>query len=546
MNLTSSCWFRIAIYRATALFGLALGGVSYAADTAELQVGATYECSGAVSFKVLSCAGPGENDLCDLQSTARGQSPQRGKSTRLQIATLLPVCQLQGVAQGQAGANPTPAADTPPKPAPKSQSANGKRFSLRLGQGFRFQDGALLAKQDNSADIVFKYLPPQVGGMALRYNPISQQIEQGMEPTLTSAVPLLVAARIKAFEQKPDVATVTTGDIAGYFNQAPLFSKSRFLLLQDQAGDAYLLTLDELEAVTGKYDDWRIGFLYEKVKLPLGSAGGQISKLFPGKLIFRDWYRTKMIMRVDLTTGKEQIIADGILPSSVGERLLGYGDTSGAYVVRDANGKTLSTIRFNEKVLGPVLSPDGTRLAGSVYRAGAGKKIGNTIVPAAPILSTAVFDLSGRETVFFLGYDDSVWTPDGKLIATGNLYEPGLFELDPATQKVRPIDAAIPTPLQPSVSPDGKTIAFITGNKIWLIDRDGANLRQLFPHTYNQQRPVFSPDGTKIAAVICNQITNTTGEVFVIDIATKQPSAIRTSTGASLMPDDTSRLNWVQ
>lgn len=440
-----------------------------------------------------------------------------------------------------------PAADTPEKAETKLQSARGRRFTLRLGQGFRFKDGALLPRQDNSADIVFKYLPPQVGGLALRYNPISQQVETGNQPTLTSAVPLLRSARIKAFEQKPDVAAITSGDIAGYPEQAALFRKSRFVLLQDQSGDHYLLTLDELDAATGKYDDWRIGFAYEKVQLPLGLAGGQINKLFPGKLIFRDWYRTKTIVRIDLTTGKEQMIADGVLPSTVGERLLGYGDSSGAYVVRDAAGKTLQTIRFNERVLGPVLSPDGTRLAASVYRQGPGRTIGSVTVPGAAVLSTAVFDLNGRQLVYFLGYDDAVWTPDGKLIATGSLYEPGLFELDPATQKVRPIDAAIPTPLQPSVSPDGRTIAFITGSKIWLIDRDGKNLRQLFPDAFSQQRPAFSPDGTKIAAIICNQLAiDATGEVFVIDIATKQPTPLRTSTGASLMPDDTSRLNWIQ
>jgi hypothetical protein len=42
------------------------------------------------------------------------------------------------------------------------------------------------------------------------------------------------------------------------------------------------------------------------VQLPVGLAGGKISTPLSGKLIFRDWYRTRMIMRVDLATGKEE------------------------------------------------------------------------------------------------------------------------------------------------------------------------------------------------------------------------------------------------
>jgi hypothetical protein len=422
----------------------------------------------------------------------------------------------------------------------------GKRFTLRLGQGFRFKDGVVVAKQDDGPDIVFKYVAPQAAGVALRYNPISQQVETGLEPALTSPAPLLLCAHINSFEAKPNVALITSGDIAEYQNQATISSKTRYLLLMNQAGDQYLLTLDELEAVPGKYDDWRIGFAYEQVRLPVGLAGGKINKPLPGKIIFRDWYRTKLIMRVDLATGKEDAIADGILPSIGGDLLLGYGDTSNAYIVRDASGKILSTIRFNEQVLGPTLSPDGTRLLGTVYRPGPETVIGGTRFPGVATLSVGVFDLAGREIVSIVGYDDATWTPDGKIIATGKLYDPGLFEIDPATKKVTPIDAKIAAPFQPGVSPDGKTVAFMTGDRVWLIDRDGKNLRQLFQDGRKQQRPVFSPDGTKIAFVICNNVAmDTSGEVFVIDLKTQEITPLRTSAGLSLMPDTSTKLNWI-
>src|SRR5688572_2235517 len=223
---------------------------------------------------------------------------------------------LAWVTESEDGGPVAPASDDPAVAFSDSlePARNGNRFTLRLGQGFRFRDGAVVvAKQDETADVVFKYLPPQVGGMALRYNEISQQVETGLEPTLTSPVPLLVGTHIQPFDRKPDVARITSGDAATYGGNAPITGTTRFVLLINPAGDQYLLTLDELEAVPGKYDEWRIGFGYEKVQLPVGLAGGRINKPLPGKLIFRDWYRSEVIVAVDLTTGKEERLADGIL-----------------------------------------------------------------------------------------------------------------------------------------------------------------------------------------------------------------------------------------
>ena len=470
------------------------------------------------------------------------------------IALLVHVCRGHGQpAPGPVVTTPDPpaaAADLVPAAEPEKEkeknTAKGKRFTLRLGQGFRFQDAVVVAgRPDDAADVVFKYVAPQVGGMSTRYNPISQQVETGLEPTLTSPAPLLLAPHVQAFDTKPNVAKTTSGDIAEYQNQAPIHATTRYLLLMTRSGDQYLLTLDELEAPLGKYDDWRIGFAWERVQLPVGRAGGRISAPLPGKLVFRDWYRVKMILRVDLTTGKEEAIADGILPSTVGERLLGYGDSTGAYVVRDAAGTVLHNVRFDEQVLGPLLAPDGARLAASVYRAGPSTTIGSVTVPGAAVLSTGVFDLDGHELVSFVGYDDPAWTPEGKLVATGSLTNPGLFELDPATKDVRAIDARVTAPSCPAVSPDGTTIAFVTGGKVWLIGRDGKNLRQLLQDGHVQQRPAFSPDGTKVAAVICNTVANdVTGEVFVIDVKSRDVTPLRTSTGMTLVPDTSSRLNW--
>ena len=422
-------------------------------------------------------------------------------------------------------------------PAASGGGASGRPDAPFAAAGERFE---------SAGRVIFQYLPPRVGGLSTRYKPISQQVEAGFEPTLTASMPLILAAHINAFDDRPDVARTTSGDIAAFSNQAPIATTTRYALLMNGGGDQYLLTLDELVAPEGDYDAWRITFTYESVRLPLGAAGGTPNPPLPGKLVFRDWYRTKMIMRVDLTTGAESPLVDGVLPTALGDRLLGYGDATSAYVVRDAAGRTVYTTRFNEWVTGPILSPDGTWLVGSVRRPGPDQIIGGMALPGPEVLAVGVFDLTGRELIAVGNYDDANWTPDGRLVATGALIGAGLFEIDPRTGAARGIAPDIINPSSPSVSPDGRTIAFVTGGKVWLIGRDGQNLRQLFPHGMTQQRPVFSPDGTKVAFIICNTMaSDVTGEIFVMDLETGKVIPIRTQMGSSLVPDPDTRLSWV-
>src|SRR5262245_29804383 len=61
---------------------------------------------------------------------------------------------------------PAASNDTAAVQASNVQNPSGaKRFTLRLGQGFRFKDGVVVVgKPDNQPDIVFKYLAPQEAG----------------------------------------------------------------------------------------------------------------------------------------------------------------------------------------------------------------------------------------------------------------------------------------------------------------------------------------------------------------------------------------------
>jgi Tol biopolymer transport system component len=73
----------------------------------------------------------------------------------------------------------------------------------------------------------------------------------------------------------------------------------------------------------------------------------------------------------------------------------------------------------------------------------------------------------------------------------------------------------------PRVSPNGSTLAYITGGQIWTLNLDSANIspKKLFHSRGSQGSIRWSPDGSKIAFVSSRGDHNFIG---VCDIATQQ------------------------
>lgn len=90
---------------ALALAPLALG-VRAGAETSAFQLGKLYRCPGGKSFKVLSCSGSADADLCDVQSYSNGQPEMRGKSTHQQVVAVLPICHIQTPGESRADSHP--------------------------------------------------------------------------------------------------------------------------------------------------------------------------------------------------------------------------------------------------------------------------------------------------------------------------------------------------------------------------------------------------------------------------------------------------------
>lgn len=74
-------------------------------------------------------------------------------------------------------------------------------------------------------------------------------------------------------------------------------------------------------------------------------------------------------------------------------------------------------------------------------------------------------------------------------------------------------DASLPSFAEPALSPDRSEIAFVSGGDIWSVPSSGGEARLLVSHPATESRPLYSPDGRKLA-FISNRTGN--GDIYVL------------------------------
>ena len=103
------------------------------------------------------------------------------------------------------------------------------------------------------------------------------------------------------------------------------------------------------------------------------------------------------------------------------------------------------------------------------------------------------------------------------VVAVAAVFVMRTFRPDVVAQAPRNSAPALPSFAEPGISPDGSTIAFVSGGDIWEVPARGGDARLLVSHPATESRPLFSPDGKRLA------FTSTrtgNGDVYVLTLAT--------------------------
>ncbi len=75
----------------------------------------------------------------------------------------------------------------------------------------------------------------------------------------------------------------------------------------------------------------------------------------------------------------------------------------------------------------------------------------------------------------------------------------------------------LPSLSDPAISPDGKEIAFASGGDIWTVAATGGDAHLLVTNPATESRPLYSPDGTRLAFV---STRTGAGNIYVLTLAT--------------------------
>lgn len=197
-------------------------------------------------------------------------------------------------------------------------------------------------------------------------------------------------------------------------------------------------------------------------------------------------------------------------------------------------------------LLHPKVSPNGRYLAVTIN--GDEQQIYNKE-------SVAIFDLATTKMVAqFPGKYHGSWTPDNRLVMAGSDKwgstdqklnhgpEPGLYISNADFSALTRIDKGLddPAPYHPSVSPDGRQVAFVLNDHVWVMSLNGQGLRQLTAADNDniETFPTWSPDGRFIASWVYKTFERTYYTALAI-VPANAPRPVVLSNTAPVWPKDT-------
>jgi TolB protein len=148
----------------------------------------------------------------------------------------------------------------------------------------------------------------------------------------------------------------------------------------------------------------------------------------------------------------------------------------------------------------PAWSPDGTKLAYSVYTKHRGN-IKNIDLYEFNFATSSYRPLSNRKGI----NSGAAYMPDGSgriALTMSFLGNPEIFLFNPANETVTRLTKSFGFDVDPIFSPDGKTIAFASSRSgqpmIYRMDADGSNVKRLTYAGHYNATPTWSPINNKI------------------------------------------------
>jgi Tol biopolymer transport system component len=163
------------------------------------------------------------------------------------------------------------------------------------------------------------------------------------------------------------------------------------------------------------------------------------------------------------------------------------GQPDRTIVARDVS----NAASFDDAFGSPQVSPDGS------YVAYEGAAATSTVHVVRIADGTLVRTLGGPTNAS--GYFHPTWTPDGRLVMSGTLQNPGIFVTDASLTNVTRIDPNLADPETPAVRPDGALVAFISSGHVYVMGLDGQNVQQVTTGSGSESWPAWSPDGNWLA-----------------------------------------------
>ncbi len=286
--------------------------------------------------------------------------------------------------------------------------------------------------------------------------------------------------------------------MAEYLSSGPVHSETA-MWLRDASLEGALPTIEQMTLDPYKYFPYRFGHaLWSYIGERWGDeAVGAILKATLAGGIEGAFRRTIGLTLEQLSTQWRDAVQKKYLPE--------IGARAKASAVADA----LLTEKRSDGTLhlAPALSPDGSQVAyfseKDFYFVDLYLADGNTGKVKRRILKSGIS--SNYETYRFIN-SQANWSPDGKYLAFAAKRGPRdvIVIVDVARNKeVERIDVKLSGITTPSWSPDGQQLVF-TGydgglSDLFVVSRDGRNLRRLTEDKYADLHPVWSPDGRSIA-----------------------------------------------